>query len=317
MPHGTQPNYVGGTFRARNDDGPSDFAPPVGATWRAPRGTNWGQLVDLNFRIRMLVFSINSTSDTLRNLHLGASYNGGAYFTVNNTSSVLKLSDTIHWNNFDRTGDWAGRLGNRRLYPGPPAALVDGDAVGAVDFHIFQIQDSSHNLFELEFEAEFCLQVVSGDVSDGDTIDIRIFKNTLIPFVKGYTVTARTTVASVPVITTTISTVAAVAPVGLDLAETIAATGGVVVWSLTAAPENATIDSATGLISWTPPQSALDERVAFTAKATTLVGEDTLSWEVLVTGPQMTALARPAEPVLTATTEAVPVLKAKTEATVP
>lgn len=309
MGHASNPNYVGGTWRARNDDGPSEVAPPTGASWFAARGTNWGQLVDTNFRIRMLVFSIFTIADTLSTLRLNVSVNGGAYVIITNTSSILKLSPTIHYANNDPTSDWAGRLGNRKLYPQPMTGLMDGDD----GVFTFQNQSISHNVDELEFEAEFCLQIVGADVSDGDTLDLRIFHNVIDPFINGYTVTARTIVASVPTITSI--TPATTASIGLDTAELMAATGGVVVWSLTAAPENATIDPSTGLISWTPPASALDERVEFTVLATTLVGSDTLSWEVLVTGEQMT-LQTVAEPVLTARTEVVPVLKAKTEATI-
>ena len=309
MGHASNPNFVGGTFRARNDDGPSEVAPPTGATWRAGRGADWGQLVDTNFRIRMLVFSIASINDGLHTLHLGASYNGGAYFVVDPTTTIIKLSPTAHYANNDPTSDWVGRLGVRKLYPDPMGSLVDGDDAG----HIFDIQSTSHNLNELEFEAEFSLQLVSADVSDGDTIDLRIFQNPLIAFINGYTVTPRITVSSVPVITNTPATGG---NVGLDLAEAMTATGGPLTWSLTEAPGNATIDSSTGVITWTPTELQNLKRFDFTAVATTLVGSDTLSWEVLVAGAQMTA-KRVAEPVLTARTEAVPVLKAKTEATIP
>ena len=307
MGHGSNPNFVGGTFRARNDDGPSEVAPPTGASWFAGRGADWGQLVDTNFRIRMLVYSITSINDNLHTLHLGASYNGGAYFVVDPTTTVIKLSPTTHFANNDPTSDWAGRLGVRKLYPDPMGSLVDGDDAG----HTFDIQSASHNLNELEFEAEFSLQVVSADVSDGDTIDLKIFHNPLSPFIRGYTVPTRMTVSSVPVIT---NTPAIGGSVGLDSAEAMTATGGPLTWSLTDAPDNATIDPATGLISWIPTELQKGGRFDFTAVATTLVGSDTLTWEVLVADAQMTA-KRVADPVLTARTEAVPVLKAKTEAT--
>ncbi|KKM28194.1 hypothetical protein LCGC14_1567120 [marine sediment metagenome] len=138
----------------------------------------------------------------------------------------------------------------------------------------------------------------------------------------------------IPVITSTPSTMT---PVGLDYNEALSADGSpTLVWDLLAGPSLATINPSTGLISWTPPESNLDDRLDFTAVVTNFVGSDTLSWQVLVTPPQLTgklvaepvliartettemqALAAVAEPVLTAKTKAVPVLKAKTEATVP
>ena len=295
MGMGSNPNFQGSHFRARNDDGPSEVAPPTGASWFAPKTTNWGQLVDLNFRVRMLVYSIVSINDGLHTLHLGASYNGGAYFRVTPTSSIIKFSDTTHWANNDNTSDWAGRLGSRKLYPDPMNSLVDGDDGG----DDWAIQSTSHNLNELEFEAEFSLQIVSGDVSEGDTIDLRIFQLNLSPFLNGYDFTPRMTVASVPAITNTPATET---PVGVDYAEQMTASGAVVTWSLTEAPVGATIDSATGLIAWTPPEESERERLDFTAVATTLVGSDTLSWQVCVTAPQMTG-----------TREIVPALTAKVE----
>ncbi len=285
MGMGSNPNFQGSHFRARNDDGPSEVAPPTGASWFAPKTTNWGQLVDLNFRVRMLVYSIVSINDGLHTLHLGASYNGGAYFRVTPTSSIIQFSDTTHWVNNDNTTEWPGRLGSRLLYPAPMNSLVDGDD-GEDDW---EIQSTSHNLNELEFEAEFSLQVVSGDVSDGDTIELRIFQLSLSPFLAGYDFTPLMTVASVPAIT---STPTLVAPVGVDYAEQVTASGGVVVWSLTVAPPGATINSATGLIAWMPPEESERDRIDFTAVATTPVGSDTVSWQVCVTAPQMTATLR-------------------------
>lgn len=295
MGHASNPNYVGSLWRARNDDGPSEVAPPTGATWVTARGVNWGQIVDTNFRVRMLVYSIATINDLLQVLHLGASYNGEAYFVVDTTSSVIKLSPTTHYANNDPTSDWAGRIGSRKLYPGTMTGLVDGDDGG----HTFENQSASHNLNELEFEAEFSLQIVSGDVSDGDTIDLRIFHETLGAFINGYDVTARMTVARVPGVTNTPATTA---PVGVDTAEQMTASGGVLTWSLTVAPAGATINSATGLIAWTPPEGSEGDRIDFTAVATTPVGSDMLSWQVCVTAPQMTA-TRQVEPALTAKVE--------------
>ncbi len=106
---------------------------------------------------------------------------------------------------------------------------------------------------------------------------------------------------SAPTIT---NTPAAAAPAGVDYAEQMTATGTTpLTWELTEAPPGATIGSSTGLIAWVPLAAKVGTVYDFTAVVTGPGDDtDTLSWQVTVGEPQLTARI-----------EVVPNLDARTE----
>ncbi len=103
------------------------------------------------------------------------------------------------------------------------------------------------------------------------------------------------------------NTPAATAPAGVDYAEQMTASGSdPKAWELTVAPPGAVIGSADGLIAWVPSAAKVGDVYDFTVVVTgPELNTDTLSWQVTVTTPQLTALLK-VEPALKAKLEVRP-----------
>jgi hypothetical protein len=197
MGHAALPQLYQESFRARNDNGPSEVDPSSGgASWIAATDTGWDQVPDKNFRVRFVVSSDLSFSSGGQWMHLGYSLNGAPYVFLGLTSSVIKTSPTDYWTNHSPTTDWVGRVGSDTLFADTTQMLVDGDSGDAFTEEWHWYQGEVHGDFKLQYETEYSLQIVGADVSVGDKIDIRVFHDTLGAFPEGYLATPRITVVA-------------------------------------------------------------------------------------------------------------------------
>lgn len=140
-------------FRGRNDDGSETTA-----TWIAATNTNWTQDTDVNFRVRFLI-SCDAASITSA-YQLQYNRNGAGWNNVNGSSSVVRSSGSA---NLTDGADTTQQIGS-----GTFTADNNGvdDVDGATGSSTFTAGD--------EIETEHCIQIRSADVSDGDTIQLRL-----------------------------------------------------------------------------------------------------------------------------------------------
>lgn len=150
-------NLVQASFRSRNDNGSETTA-----TWKQPLNTNWTQAMDVNFRIRFL---IQETNNWLRNdfsAQLQYNLNGGGWNNVNAASSVARSAASASLTDGDDTTQQLG--GGTFISNNDGVDEVDGASGGAnLDFAGSD-----------EAEVEYCLQLRSADLSEGDTVQFRI-----------------------------------------------------------------------------------------------------------------------------------------------
>jgi len=158
------------SFRGRNDDGVEGAAPPPvtssGASWIAGLNENWAQRANTPFRVRILVEQdplgfggFNSP------IGLRSSYNGEPFIDVTSGTQFIRSINSSFYADQDESTDFVGRLGT-----GVWADITDnGGAVG-------QSGSSKSVNFGTgldEIEIEFCLEIVSEDVLNGDTIELQ------------------------------------------------------------------------------------------------------------------------------------------------
>ena len=149
------------SFRGRNDDGNETTA-----TWIANQSTNWTQLTDTNFRVRLEVQETAACGKNNVVWQLQYNKNSAGWVTVNGTSANVRSSASPNLadaaNVTDQltagTGTFQGATGFDE---------VNGAAGGAS----MDIAASGHS------EPEFCVQILSGDVADADSIQLRITDN--------------------------------------------------------------------------------------------------------------------------------------------
>ena len=138
-------------FRGRNDDGSESSA-----TWIAAVNTDWTQDVDANFRVR---FSWKSGADSgTPHPQLQYNLNSGGWNDVNATSSVVRSSASPNESD--------GALTTQQISSGTFFWNVF-DEVDGFGSAVFNFSNES-------MEAEYCVQIRSGDVADEDTIDLRV-----------------------------------------------------------------------------------------------------------------------------------------------
>jgi hypothetical protein len=149
--------YDQDSFRARNDNGDESTA-----IWMAAANTNWTQMVDKNFRLRFLVQETSGISEWDKSFQLEYNLNGGGWNDVTGASSVVKAGATA---NVTDGADTTQQLGSG-TYPPTNDGFDEADGlVGGTSL------DFSGND---EVEVEFSLQIVGTDVSNGDTIQLRV-----------------------------------------------------------------------------------------------------------------------------------------------
>lgn len=148
-------------FRGRNDDGNETTA-----TWQANQNTNWTNGVDANLRVR---FEVQETAGCAKNnvvWQLQYNRNSAGWVTVNGTSSVVRSSASPN------LADAANLTDQLTVGTGTFQGATGFDEVnGAAGGSSMDLAASGHA------EAEFCVQILSGDVADADTIQLRITDN--------------------------------------------------------------------------------------------------------------------------------------------
>ena len=166
------PPIVGGThitpslsqihFRHRADDG-SETA----ATWLTAEDTNWTKLVDTNFRVRFTVDETAGGAESNINLRLQYNRNAAGWNDVTSSSAVVRAFTSTHY---------ADEAATTRQLTAPltvfvTGAMDDGDGLAGsgnqIDFTVGG-----------EFtEVEYCIQIVGADVTNNDTIQLRVVRS--------------------------------------------------------------------------------------------------------------------------------------------
>lgn len=145
------------SYRGRNDDNNE-----ASATWKAAANLTWTQITDANLRVRFLVQeTAGANHSPILALQLQYKLNAGAWTNVTASSSVVKaLNSTWLTHGADTTQQVGGGtfVANNNWVED-----VDGttNASGAVGVNN-------------EAEAEFCIQLVGADITEGDTIQLRV-----------------------------------------------------------------------------------------------------------------------------------------------
>lgn len=151
------PAYEQTAFRGRNDDGSE-----TGATWKD--STNAGYIVnpalsDIH-RIRIAVAEVNGASDNNREFQLQYSKNGGSWTNVSTSTANVQAVTSSNVSDGTQTTQ---QITSETFAGGEIAA---GDALAGdsspVDFAGNDVA-----------EVEYVVQVISSDVSQGDTIELR------------------------------------------------------------------------------------------------------------------------------------------------
>jgi len=117
-------------FLGRNDDGVESIRGAPGATDIAPVNNNFSWVVDVPFRLRILLSSLASTERN-RAMNLRSNRNGAGYVIVSDVSSNVRVTDTIHYANQDHAtegimgypfGSWADDTNFHLVESGNPAS---------------------------------------------------------------------------------------------------------------------------------------------------------------------------------------------------
>lgn len=152
----TSPSFTQVTFRGRNDDGNE-----TGATWKATQGTDWTQLTDTNFRVRFRIDETASRAWTNVTWNLYYQVNSGGYSAVTGSTPVkFSLSD-----NFAGGADCTTQLTG-----GTGTFVTDNNGMKETTGGATNSGSAGYL-----FETEWCLQIDRTQVSDADTVNLRIY----------------------------------------------------------------------------------------------------------------------------------------------
>lgn len=141
------------SFRYRNDD--NDEA---NASWIYALNIDGSLDVDTNYRIRLLIQETNNGAAVSKVWKFQRSYNSGAWTDITTTSSVVKAVSSSYFADGD---DCTQQLGSGTFISTNSGMSEDGNT-GSVLIGT-----------NYETEAELAFQIVSGDVANNDTIEIR------------------------------------------------------------------------------------------------------------------------------------------------
>ncbi len=152
----TNPTFVQSAFRGRSGD---TVTLNDNTTWAAALNTNWSQMVDATFRVR---FEVEETATANQNNTLSPqleyNLNGAGWNAVNASSNVVRAVASGQFNEGDAT---TNILSSSALGFLASTGSEDGLA-------------GSVTLSNQQTEAEFAIQIRSVDVSNNDSIQLRI-----------------------------------------------------------------------------------------------------------------------------------------------
>ncbi len=166
---------VQGHYRFRTDAGGVDAAP----TWGAAEDTTYLPDVNATFRLRFVLSNTGGNATDADLWQIYASKNGGAYAAVTTSTASVKSADA--GSSADNTS-----LTTQRLTSGS-GTFANGqyDESGATSGLVI-----TNGTFT---ELEFGLDLVASDLTAGDTLDFRVYRNGVA--IDTYSVTPRITVA--------------------------------------------------------------------------------------------------------------------------
>lgn len=158
-------------FRLRNDDGNE-----TAATWVAPADTNASLNVDTNYRVRFGILGTGASGWTSQTFNLYCSKNGGAYSAISSGQAVKYSASS----NFTQGDDTTRQLTVTGAFIENNNGMCESGGANNSG------NDGS------AFEVEYCIQIDSGQVANGDTITLRVYRGTTA--LNTYTVTPSITV---------------------------------------------------------------------------------------------------------------------------
>lgn len=149
-------NLVQDHFRGRTDAGAANDVP----TWAATEDTNWTQAADTNFRVRFVVQENGGADGSSTTFKIQYNKNAAGWNDVTGASSIVRAADA------GSSADEASITTSRLTGSG---SFVNGvyDESGATST---SVTVTANNWTELEFG----VVIVSSDVIDGDTIQLRV-----------------------------------------------------------------------------------------------------------------------------------------------
>lgn len=149
-----QPSTQQAGFRYRNDDGNE-----AGATWMYNLDTNGEVAVDTVFRLRILLDEY-AGYDEADGYELEYNHNGGGWTDITAISSVMRNTESAE-------NGWTITHGDNTTQQISSGGFSAGKYSEQQESGSFTIAANNYS------EIEFCLIILSGDVSDGDTIEVR------------------------------------------------------------------------------------------------------------------------------------------------
>lgn len=156
-------------FRGREDDG-SETA----ASWIDTAGSNWTQTVDANFRVRFLIQEVAGGMTNNQEFKFQYNLAGAGENDITTTSSVVRAFGSGNFT--DDAATTEQMAGSQTFFTG---AMNDDDLVGEAT----QLDFTSSS----ETEIEGCFQIRGVDVSDAQTLTIRVVESNGTTFAGGHT----------------------------------------------------------------------------------------------------------------------------------
>ena len=180
----TSNGFSQASFRGRNDD-----VSESSTEFIAGLNRDWTQKTDVNFRVRFVIEQSTAlTTDLTTRFGLRRSVNGGRYFVVkpDDTQVIIVSSNAVGFNQGDDCTEILGGTG---------AFISDNNAVVESDTgRLSGISGWTGSTTEF-IETEWCLQLVSGTLDDGDTIELRLERANQDLFDEGYANTPKIVVS--------------------------------------------------------------------------------------------------------------------------
>lgn len=169
------------TFRGRNDDGNETTA-----TWKATAGTNWTQAVNTNFRVR---FDMQEGAACGKNnvvWRLQYNLAAAGWVDCSAISSVVRASASANFTDgAATTNQLTGDTGTFQGGAASTGGMDEGDSnAGGASMDIAASGNS---------ECEFCVQIRGADVTDGQTVQLRVTDSGVA--VAAYTATPTITIS--------------------------------------------------------------------------------------------------------------------------
>lgn len=151
-----QPTFNLDNFWFGDDDGTDE----TDNTFLGSKNSNQTLNVDTNYRIRVGVSNTGAKADAIQ-LQLEYNHNSGGWNPVNASSSVVQMAASTK---LTEGNDCTERLAGAQTFDSSNAGQEDNDGL-----------TGSNSLgINAEQEADYCFTIVSGDVVDTDTIELRV-----------------------------------------------------------------------------------------------------------------------------------------------